>query len=153
MLFHCLGSARGCPGSTCISLVWLDRCNTSLFLSLSLTLLRGYRSGGMPGIVTAWELVPSWGGGGGGVGGDTAAVLPGLKLGIASFFLVQLWTIHMFGSYHLISQAGWNRCNPLYSTSRRIGPPLVSMFSLVILSLHLSSRSLSVGVAWESLCF
>ena len=34
---HCFifwGSARGCPGSTCISLVWLDRCHTSLSLSL-----------------------------------------------------------------------------------------------------------------------
>ena len=30
-----LGYARGCPGSTCISLVWLGRCHTSLSLSLS----------------------------------------------------------------------------------------------------------------------
>ena len=29
-------SARGCPGSTCISPVWLDRFNLSLSLSLSL---------------------------------------------------------------------------------------------------------------------
>ena len=28
-------SARGCPGSTCISPVWLDRCKLSLSLSLS----------------------------------------------------------------------------------------------------------------------
>ena len=27
-LFHLLGSARRCPGSTWISLVWLDGCNT-----------------------------------------------------------------------------------------------------------------------------
>ena len=25
-----MGSARGCPGSTCISLVWLERCKLSL---------------------------------------------------------------------------------------------------------------------------
>ena len=34
-----LGSARGCPGSTCISPVWLDRCTThSLSFSFSLSL-------------------------------------------------------------------------------------------------------------------
>ena len=27
---------------------------------------------------------------------------------------VLMWTIHMSASYHLISQAGWNRCNLLY---------------------------------------
>ena len=48
--------------------------------------------------------------------GDTAAILPGLKLGIPFFFLVLMWTIHMSGSYHLVSQAGWDRCNLLYST-------------------------------------
>ena len=31
-------SARGCPGSTCISPVWLERCKLSLSLSLSLLL-------------------------------------------------------------------------------------------------------------------
>ena len=31
-------SARGCPGSTCISPVWLERCKLSLSLSLSLSL-------------------------------------------------------------------------------------------------------------------
>ena len=28
-----MGSARGCPGSTCISPVWLDRCKLSLSLA------------------------------------------------------------------------------------------------------------------------
>ena len=28
LLVCSLGSARGCPGSTCISPVWLERCNT-----------------------------------------------------------------------------------------------------------------------------
>ena len=59
---------------------------------------------------------PLWGGGR--VGGDSAAALPGLKLGIPFFFLVLMWTIqwtiHMSGSYHLISQAGWNRCTLLH---------------------------------------
>ena len=32
------------------------------------------------------------------------------------FFLILMWTIHMSRSYHLISQAGCNRCNLLYST-------------------------------------
>ena len=41
---------------------------------------------------------------GGGFGGETAAVLPGLKLGIPFFFLVLMWTIHMSESYHLISK-------------------------------------------------
>ena len=37
-----MGSARGCPGSTCISPVWLDRCNSlSLSLSLSLSTVHG----------------------------------------------------------------------------------------------------------------
>ena len=46
----------GCPGSTCISPMWLERCKLSLSLS---------------------DLIP-WGGG---IGGDTASVLLGLKLG------------------------------------------------------------------------
>ena len=50
------------------------------------------------------------------MGGDTAAVLPGLKLVDSLFFLIPMWTMYMFRSYHLISQAGWNRCNLLYST-------------------------------------
>ena len=57
---------------------------------------------------------PGGGGGEGGIGGDTAAVLPGLKLGTPFFFSVLMWTIHMSGSYRLISQAGWNRCNLVY---------------------------------------
>ena len=38
-----------------------------------------------------------------------------LVLGVV---LVRMWTTHMSGSYHLISQAGWNGCNLLYSTWR-----------------------------------
>ena len=30
-------SARGCPGSTCVGPVWLERCKLSLSLSLSHT--------------------------------------------------------------------------------------------------------------------
>ena len=39
-----LGSGRGCPGSTCISSVWLERCNAfSLSLSVALrTLVRSW---------------------------------------------------------------------------------------------------------------
>ena len=64
------------------------------------------------------RTVPLGGGRGGGDwgGGDTAAVVPGLKLCTPFFLLVLMWTIHMSGNYHLISQAGWNRCNLLYST-------------------------------------
>ena len=35
-----------------------------------------------PGSSNAWEMIPGrGGGGGGGIGGDTAAILPGLKFG------------------------------------------------------------------------
>ena len=71
----------------------------------------------MPGIVIA----P--GGGGGGGGGDIAAVLPGLELGNPFVFLVPMWTMYMSGSYHVISQAGWNRCINLYSTPRHAALP------------------------------
>ena len=54
------------------------------------------------------ELIP-WGGGGG-IGGDTAAILLGLKLYNSFPFLHRYITL-MGGSHHLISQAGWNRCN------------------------------------------
>ena len=54
----------------------------------------------MPGKVIAWALIPL---GGGGIGGDIAAVLPGLKPGILLFFLVLAWTAYMSGSHHLIS--------------------------------------------------
>ena len=40
-------------------------------------LLRGYHPGGMPGIINCRKLIS----GGEGIGGDTAAFLPGLKLG------------------------------------------------------------------------
>ena len=66
----------------------------------------------MPGNVIARELIP-WGGGGGGGGGDggeTAAILLGLKLYDSFLFLHRYITL-MGGSHHLISQAGWNRCN------------------------------------------
>ena len=34
-LIRSLGSVRSCPGSACISFVWVQRCNTSPSLSLS----------------------------------------------------------------------------------------------------------------------
>ena len=64
------------------------------------------------------ELIPS----GGGIGGDTAAILLGLKLYNSFPFLHRYITL-MGGSHHLISQAGWNRC---------------------ILSIYLSLRSVQV---------
>ena len=82
----------------------------------------------MPGIVIAWELIPlGW------IGGDTAAVLPGLKLGTPFFLLVLMWTKHMSWSYHLISQADWNRCNLLYSALLHPSPGgLHAVFGLVV---------------------
>ena len=62
-----------------------------------------------PGSSIARELIP-WGGGGGGAGGDTAAILLGLKL-YNSFPFWHRYKTLMGGSHHLISQAGWNRCN------------------------------------------
>ena len=59
-----------------------------------------------PGSSIARELIPL----GGGIGGDTAAILLGLKLYNSFPFLHQYITL-MGGSHHLISQAGWNRCN------------------------------------------
>ena len=44
-------SARGCPGSTCISPVWLERCKLSLSRSLGL-------SSGGPCQAAAW--LPAW---------------------------------------------------------------------------------------------
>ena len=64
-------------------------------------LLRGYQSGGMPGNVIAWELIPF----GGGIGGNTAAILLGLKLYKSFPFLHRYMTL-IAGSHHLISQAG-----------------------------------------------
>ena len=37
LLICILGSARGCPGSTCISPVWVERCTLSLSLASALT--------------------------------------------------------------------------------------------------------------------
>ena len=56
---------------------------------------------------------------GGGIGGDTAAILLGLKLYNSFPFLHRYITL-MGGSHHLISQAGWNRCEDLsdYSSVR-----------------------------------
>ena len=116
--------------------MWLDRCNTYLVsLSLSLPLAsaltatatreakpgtrseRGYQPGGMPGVVVAWELIP-WEGGG--IGGGTAAVLPGLKLGIHDCFFIPMWTMYMSGCYHLIScLAVASAIYSLLSTSER----------------------------------
>ena len=57
----------------------------------------------------ARELIPL----GGGIGGDTAAILLGLKLYNSFPFLHRYITL-MGGSHHLISQAGWNRCVSIY---------------------------------------
>ena len=67
----------------------------------------------IPSIAVERRTDPLWGG----IGGDAAAVLPGRKLGILFFLLVLMWTIQVSASYLLISQAGWNRCNLLHSTS------------------------------------
>ena len=63
-----------------------------------------------PGLSIAREVIPL----GRGIGGNIAAVLPGLKLGSPSYPLYPLhflWTMLVCGSHHLISQAGCNRCN------------------------------------------
>ena len=57
-----------------------------------------------PGSSIARELIPF----GGGIGGDTAAILLGLKLYNSFPFLHRYITL-IAGSHHLISQAGWNR--------------------------------------------
>ena len=59
-----------------------------------------------PGSSIARELIPL----GGGIGSDTAAILLGLKLYNSFPFLHRYITL-IAGSHHLISQAGWNRCN------------------------------------------
>ena len=59
-----------------------------------------------PGSSIARELIPL----GVGIGGDTAAILIGLKLYNSFPFLHRYITL-TGGSHHLISQAGWNRCN------------------------------------------
>ena len=69
-------------------------------------LLRGYQFGGMPGFVNCPGTDPL----GGGIDGDTAAILLGLKLYNSFPFLHRYITL-IAGSHHLISQAGWNRCN------------------------------------------
>ena len=72
-------------------------------------LLRGYQSGGMPGFVHCPGTDPL---GGGGLAhcSDIAAILLGLKLNNSFPFLHRYVTL-IGGSHHLISQAGWNRCN------------------------------------------
>ena len=59
----------------------------------------------MPGFVSCPGTDPLWGG----IGGDTAAILLGLKL-YNSFPFLHRYVTLMGGSHHLISQAGWNRC-------------------------------------------
>ena len=59
-----------------------------------------------PGLSIARELIPL----GGGIGADTAAILLGLKLYNSFPFLHRYITL-IAGCHHLISQAGWNRCN------------------------------------------
>ena len=94
-----MGCARGCPGSTCISPVWLERC---IYISLSLSSL-SYHSLSRRCLGTDTLR----GGGGGGVRGDTAALLPGLKLGDSVLSSTFLWAVLMHGSHPQISQAGW----------------------------------------------
>ena len=49
-MFVCtLGSARGCPGSTCISPVWLERCNTLSPLSQARAAAAHEKSHGLAG--------------------------------------------------------------------------------------------------------
>ena len=115
---HCvMVSARGCPGSTCISPVWLERCKLSLSLSTLHSLSsQTYMSGSYPLISQAgWtrcNLIPFRGG----MGGGHCNILLGLKL-YKSFLFALQWTIVTMLSttvtihHHLISQAGWNRCN------------------------------------------
>ena len=59
-----------------------------------------------PGLSIARELIPL----GGGIGADTAAIMLGLKLYNSFPFLHRYITL-IAGCHHLISQAGWNRCN------------------------------------------
>ena len=56
----------------------------------------------MPGIVNARELTPL--GGGGGIGDDTAAVLPGSKLS-NRFFYTYVDTLHVWDQPS--NQPGW----------------------------------------------
>ena len=62
-----------------------------------------------PGKIDRRACAPS-GNKGGGIGGDTAAILLGLKL-YNSFPFLHRYIKLIAGSHHLISQAGWNRCN------------------------------------------
>ena len=83
-----------------------------------MTTLLGLSSGGLVrmlratslvaclGLSLAWERYPL----GGWIGGDTAAVLLGMKLG-NPLSLNPWWTMLICGSHHLISQAGCKRCN------------------------------------------
>ena len=76
-------------------------------------LLRGYQSGGMPGVISCPGSHPL----GEGSGGDIAAVLPGLKLGSPSYcfyHLHLLWTMLMCGNHHVVRQVGCNRCKLTY---------------------------------------
>ena len=66
----------------------------------------------------------------GGIEGDTAAVLPGLKLAHLFLSFAPIWTMLMCGSHHLISQAGWNRCNPI-SLSIYLSPNLPTNFTII----------------------
>ena len=65
----------------------------------------------MPGNVIARKLIPI----GGGIGGDTAQFA--WPEALQSFLFALQWTIVTMLStnvtiyHHLISQAGWNRCN------------------------------------------
>ena len=77
----------------------------SLSLSLGVT-LNSHSQCSLPGFVNC----PGTDAMGWGIGGDTAAILLGLKLYNYFPFLHRYITL-IAGSHRLISQAGWNRCN------------------------------------------
>ena len=61
---------------------------------------------------------------GGGIGGDTAAILLGLKLYNSFLFpFLHRYITLIAGSHHLISQAGWNRCDLSIYLSILSAPP------------------------------
>ena len=113
-------SARGCPGSTCISPLWLDRCKLSLSLSLD-----------VPGDVLAApaSALCGW------TGVNSLSLPPPppyacllvavfspvhsqkLHLLATVVYYFPMRTMPIIGSNHLISQTGWNRCEISLSLS------------------------------------
>ena len=98
--------------------------------------MRGYQSGGMPGNVIAWELIPLGGGRGEGrIGGDTATTC--LVRSFAIFSVCTSMDNTKVTIYHLISQAGWTRCNLSIYLLMRVewqqGPASFSQSKLFVL--------------------